>query len=674
MSDLRAIGYKELGVVAGIGLLALVLRLLHLEQLGQSPLYEVPVAQTKAYVEAAAQALGDTGQSEVEVTSPLYVWFLAATTYFLGAGAATPRLVQAFLGAISCVLLWGIGRRVFGSRLGLVGALVAALYGPLIYFDGELLPPTLVVLLELVFLQALLWADEGTGAWRCGVAGLALGVTVLGGPHLAFLALAVLPWLWRSQGGMGKMGAFIGGIALVWMATALLADMVWWGAAPGLEGMGQRLYPLWQGHESLAQLDPYYGRQHSAVLAALMWRYSVAFPFGLAAPLALLGLVLCLTRVRTRAENLLLLALIATALGGLLLADASAQARLPFVAVLLLFCGVGVAQWSGRMKTWLQRGLSLGILALFLGVCNLGADETDKTTTGWQHYWLGYAFERLAMKVTATDEYEAAIAAQVPMVDAYMSLAALHGQNGRYERAIGTYRSLLERWPQQRRARMVLGDHYMMAERPHQALEQYEALVAQGESAQVLGRLGDARLMNGDRAGAGQAYRQLLQERPDSSRVRYQLARLHSAEGEIQEAVAAYRQLLQEPAWKVKAGVELAQLLVGREEWDAAEELLAQIVATAPTAQPALWNLGALLFRQQRYVEALEFFERLSELTPNDYRVDAMLSKLYGRLGREPEAHRAFARYQEGKAQAEIRQRLEVEKRALLGEILGESP
>lgn len=675
MSDLRAIGYKELGVVAGIVLLALVLRLLHLEQLGQSPLYEVPVAQTKAYVEAAAQVLGGTRQSEVEVASPLYVWFLAATTYFLGAGTATPRLLQACLGAITCMLLWGIGRRIFGARVGLVGALVAALYGPLIYFDGELLPPTLIVVLELVLLWALLWADETTAAWRGGVAGLMLGATVLAGPHLAFLALAFLPWLWRSQGGMGKAGAFIGGIALVWLAAVLLGDGVWWSAAPGLEGVGQRLYLLWQGNESLAQLDPYYARQYSAVLAALMWRYAVAFPFGIAAPLALIGLGISLTRSRTRGENLLLLCLIAAALGGLLLADASAQARLPFVAVLLLFCGVGAAQWSGRiMQTWPQRGLCLGILALLLGGFNLGAGETDKIAARWQHYWLGYAFERLDMKVTATDEYEAAISARVPTVDAYMSLAALHGQSGHYERAIGTYRALLERWPQQRQGRLLLGDHYMMAGHPRQALEQYEALVAQGESAQVLGRLGDARLLSGDHTGAKQAYWQLLQDRPDSNRVRYQLARLYSAAGEIQEAMVAYRQLLQESAWKVKAGVELAQLLIEREEWDEAEELLVEIVATAPTAPAALWNLGALLFRHQRYVEALEPFERLSELTPNDYRVDAMLSKLYGRLGRETAAHRAFARYQEGKAQADIRQRLEVEKSALVGEILGESP
>ena len=181
-------------------------------------------------------------------------------------------------------------------------------------------------------------------------------------------------------------------------------------------------------------------------------------------------------------------------------------------------------------------------------------------------------------------------------------------------------------------------------------------------------------MLNGERPGARQAYRQLLQEQPDSSRVRYQLARLYAAAGETQEAIATYRQLVQKPAWRVKAGVELAQLLIGREEWDGAEEILAQVVEEAPDAQLALWHWGALLFRRERYAEALAPFERLAKLAPNDYRVDAMLSKTYGRLGREREAHQAFARYQEGKAQVEIRQRLEVEKSALLGEILGESP
>ena len=680
MSDARIIAYKGLGGAVCIGFIALVLRLVHVEQMGQSPLFDVPVAETKAYVETVAQLDGGTGKDEVAVTSPLYIWFLAGTTQLLGEGAAMPRRVQAFLGAVNCALLWGLGRRVFGSRMGLVGGLVAALYGPLIYFDGELLPSTVVVLLELVLLHALMWADarapqglSAMGAWPFGVAGVAMGLTVLAGPHLALLGLVVLPWLWRSSRGIGKTGAFLVGIALMWTPAALVGNAAWWEAAPGVERVGQRLYQLWQGSESLAQLDPYYARQHSTVLAALMWRYGVAFPFGVVAPLALVGLGLCLTRVREREEDLLLLAIAGGAVGAALFSDASAQTRLPFVAALLLFCGVGAVELSERVKTWPQRGLAFGILVLLLGIFNMRADETNETARGWQHYWLGYAFERLDMKVTAIDEYKAATAARVPAVEAYLSLAALYGQNGRYERAIGTYRSLLERWPEQRRVHMVLGDHYMMAQRPRQALEHYEALTAEGKFAEVLGRLGDARLMNGNRTGAKLAYRQLVEERPDSSRVRYQLARLCAAEGEIEEAVAAYRRLVEEPAWEVRAGVELAQLLVGREEWDEAEGLLAKILAETPEAQAALWTLGALLFRQERYVEALEPFERLGELTPNDYRVDAMLSKLYGRLGREQEAHRAFARYQEGKAQAEIRQRLEVEKNALLGEILGES-
>ena len=70
----------------------------------------------------------------------------------------------------------------------------------------------------------------------------------------------------------------------------------------------QNLYLFWQGQEFLPDLDPYYGREFSGLLAALMWKGWIGFPFGLVAPLALVGLGFRLrSPERSRAETSILL-------------------------------------------------------------------------------------------------------------------------------------------------------------------------------------------------------------------------------------------------------------------------------------------------------------------------------------------------------------------------------
>ena len=136
--------------VIGIALMALWPRLTYLDEVEQSPFWEVPTAASQPYIEAAR------GQESAAVASPLYPLFLRG----LVAVGLAPRYVQVLLGAVSCTLLALIGYALWGPGTGLVAALCAALYGPAIYFTGTLLPPVLAVFLVLLLLAALLWADR----------------------------------------------------------------------------------------------------------------------------------------------------------------------------------------------------------------------------------------------------------------------------------------------------------------------------------------------------------------------------------------------------------------------------------------------------------------------------------------------------------------------------------
>ena len=660
------------GKICGIGLLALALRLIYVEQQSQSPLFAAPVAGAKTYVDQALQLATGLGDAQSLWPPSSYPYFLAGIFRLGGEGYALPRIVQAFLGAVNCVLLWRLGARVFSPPVALGAGLAAVLYGPLIYFDGALLPPVLAVFFSLLALHALLWAAAGESTKRFGGAGLLLGLAALAGSHVWLFAVVVSIWLLRQQRSWAAGGFCLG-------FAAMIVPM-FFSQTLSLEGLdthfglsGRNLYLIWHGNESLAELDPYYARNHSALLAALMWQRGVAFPFGIVAPLALVGLAFRLgSRARERAENLVLL-FVAAYVGEALLGSVTAGSRMPLVCVLLLFAAAAVEELCTR--SWPQRGPGLGALvALGVGL-NMGAGQMNKAAEAVQHHWLGQAYGKFGMKANAIREYQEAISADVDRADSYFALASLYSEAGEYERAIGVYRNLLRRWPEQRRARLALGDHYMMAQRVAEAAAVYQELFAEGEDPAVaLGRLGEARQWSGDARGAIQAYRELLEIRPDSGRVRFQLARLYAEQGQTGEAMTGYRRLLDDPAWSVEAGWRLAELMIGIQDTTAAELLLEKTLRLAPDRPPALWMLGEILLQQGRYREALPYFERLRDLDLEDYRIYFSLTRLYARLGREAEAEDAFGLYQqysEKERRAEIEQRVKAERDILLRDILG---
>ncbi len=632
--------------VIGCALLALWPRLTYLSEVEQHPFWEVPTPASQPYVEAAR------GEPSAAVASPLYPLFLRG----LVAAGLAPRYVQALLGAASCVLVALIGCALWGPGTGLIAALALALYGPAIYFTGALLPPALAVFLGLSLLATLLWADRGGKAsWG---AGLLLGLCLLAAPQVALFAPAALGWLWL--GGRPRAG---------WAcALGTAGALALWHVFGGGTSVGGSPDLLVRGGEHLPALDMYHGRGDSVVLAVLLWKWGLAFPFGLVLPLALLGAGLALA-ARQRGPALALL-WVATGAVGTALYGAQAETRMVLVPVFLLFAASGVGQltrWS-----WARRGLAGAGLALVASLVSAKTPEMDRAAQAAQHRYLGHAYRALGMTATAIAAYERAVAAGRADEDVYWALAALYDARGKPERALGIVRHYVAHWPADKRGQRALADRYMALGRPQQARPIYQRLVAAGQEA-LLGRLGDAQLTSGALDEAVQSYQRLLASRPDSSRVCYQLARAYAAAGRAADAERTYRLLLDSPVYGVAARVEAAALLRRNGQLADAEPLLSQAVALAPDHREGLLLLGEVLLEQDRPGEALTHWLRLAELAPHDWRVQGHLSRAYSQLGQLAEAREAEARYQRERRRAQLQQRVEVEQKALAEKILGEN-
>ncbi len=127
---------------------------------------------------------------------PLYPYFLGVIKLvFPESFYYVSRFAQALIGSLTCVLLYLVGRRLFGSGVGFIGGLIAAVYGPLIYFDARLLPAGLATFFALVSLLLLMRAVDRPTRLIFMTAGFALGLASLTAAILASLIPGVAIWL-----------------------------------------------------------------------------------------------------------------------------------------------------------------------------------------------------------------------------------------------------------------------------------------------------------------------------------------------------------------------------------------------------------------------------------------------------------------------------------------------
>ncbi len=155
----------------------------------------------------AAHNLLETGRFDTDYFRfPLYPVVMAASYRVFGTGLAPFRIFQALLGTLTCLCVWLLGRRLFGSRtalLALSGAALFPMHVALAGIEYPVVPGTLLVWAVFVLVSGALSGAPGSLA-RLALGGAGAGLAALlfeGGLALGlFLAL----WLLFS----GKPRAF----------------------------------------------------------------------------------------------------------------------------------------------------------------------------------------------------------------------------------------------------------------------------------------------------------------------------------------------------------------------------------------------------------------------------------------------------------------------------------
>ena len=395
-----------------------------------------------------------------------------------------------------------IGARVFGRRVGLAAGYGVALYGLLIYYDGELLTPTLTIALQLAAIAAALMArDRARGGARLWFASGALAglASVVTAPSLLIAAalavaarrstwavllgtaLAIAPVTLRNLerggelipiSGNGGINLYVGNNPNYDETVAIRPDLHWNRLAQephraGVRTAGgtssyfvakvlryagsdpagfarlqlKKLRLFLAGNEIPRNQEIYPARTYSPVLGVLLWKVpGLAFPFGVLMPLGVLGLAVAARRAPLLAAIVLLYS------AGILAFFITARYRVPLVPLLLVFAAEGV-RWFLEAARPRARIAALALVVPLFLVGNVGQGPMPETMNADAEYSLGVKVAMRGRPEEAAVLFRSALAKNPAYPEAWVNLGVIQATRGRTAEADSMFRKALEQDP-----------------------------------------------------------------------------------------------------------------------------------------------------------------------------------------------------------------------------------
>ncbi|MFH1369611.1 MAG: glycosyltransferase family 39 protein [Elusimicrobiota bacterium] len=126
---------------------------------------------------------------------PLYPLFLAACIKIGGPDTLSYFIPQLIIAGLSCVFVFFLGKRFFGSKIGLIAALAMALYPDLILWTHQIRTETLYIFLLLAGFLALLKGNERGSIPLISLSAFIFGLATL--TRMTFIAFLPFIFGWE---------------------------------------------------------------------------------------------------------------------------------------------------------------------------------------------------------------------------------------------------------------------------------------------------------------------------------------------------------------------------------------------------------------------------------------------------------------------------------------------
>lgn len=194
-----------LWAILGVFTLALGLRLGYIAEIRDIGFFQVPLSDAKVYVDRAKGiAAGDWLGPAEYIHAPLYPYLLAPM-YMAGVDSLLyPRLGQAVLGGLTCVLVMLATRRLFrpmghAHAGALAAGVLMAIYPPAIFLDGLIQKASVILVLSAAVLWLMLAAAQEQRRWLWFACAVAMGLLILVRQNALAVTPLLVAWAWLGQ-------------------------------------------------------------------------------------------------------------------------------------------------------------------------------------------------------------------------------------------------------------------------------------------------------------------------------------------------------------------------------------------------------------------------------------------------------------------------------------------
>lgn len=240
-----------------------------------------------------------------------------------------------------------------------------------------------------------------------------------------------------------------------------------------------KLRLTFNGYEIPNNQNMYLVREYVPVIKPLMFANILFFPFGLIAPLALIGLALTFPRWR---KYVLLYVFLAAYIGTLLFFFTTARFRQPFLPILILlavFASVRLYEWYRKRQFQAAAIAVTAFVVLAVETNHNLLGNLPNEIEAYDHFMLGTVFESSGNIAGASSEYRTALEMQPTMVPAMINLGIISANQGQTQRAAQYFAMALKVDPSFHQAYLNLANMLGRMERHAESAEVLERGVAQ---------------------------------------------------------------------------------------------------------------------------------------------------------------------------------------------------
>jgi len=180
-----------------------------------------------------AKALIETGRVYTPHFPVGFPLFLAPFLTLGSSAFSAIRAAHVLLGLLTIVLVSRIAAVLYGSRAGVIAALLTAVYPPLVYFTGRIMSETLFITILMASIYQFLLADQDRSIKRSALASALFGLASLVRSNLILMVAFIPLWI-LTQLGTGLRARLVNAtVCTVVIVTILIAPGTYFLASEG---------------------------------------------------------------------------------------------------------------------------------------------------------------------------------------------------------------------------------------------------------------------------------------------------------------------------------------------------------------------------------------------------------------------------------------------------------